>query len=172
MKAMHSTDGLIRLQKWACSFDTRLPSLYLGRVLRWHYRPLQAHLKIIACMIAVFLTSLRGCSLCLGINSCSILDRRKAVSFHVWVKGYIFSTIHFGSVRHAVLIYWSSPLCTEWKEFRGVLHCCREQMHWLVPLSLSLSLCLLFIWFPCSVLWSEKPKRPQFCYFRMADSGD
>lgn len=33
-------------------------------------------------------------------------------------------------------------------------------------------LCLLFIWFPSSVLWSEKLKRPQFCYFRMGDSGD
>lgn len=56
--------------------------------------------------------------------------------------------------------------------FRGVPQCCREKMHWLVVLSLSLSLCLLFIWFPSSVLWSEKLKRPQFCYFRMGDSGD
>lgn len=57
----------------------RLPlsPLYLGREARWHYRPLQAHWKIIACMIAIFLTSLWRCSLCLGINGCSILDRGK-----------------------------------------------------------------------------------------------
>lgn len=56
--------------------------------------------------------------------------------------------------------------------FWGVPHCCKEQMHWLVHLSLSLTLCLLFIWFASSVMWSEIPKRPQFCYFRMDDPGD
>lgn len=34
-------------------------------------------------------------------------------------KGCIFSTIHFNSVRHAVLIYWSSPMWGEWKGFWG-----------------------------------------------------
>lgn len=34
-------------------------------------------------------------------------------------KGCIFSAIHFSIVCHAVLIYWSSPLCGEWKGFRG-----------------------------------------------------
>lgn len=90
MKAKHSADGLIRLQQWACSFDACFPSLYLGREARWHYRPLQAHLKIIACMIAIFLTSLRRCSLCLEINGCSILDKGKAVSFHVPAKRMYF----------------------------------------------------------------------------------
>lgn len=34
-------------------------------------------------------------------------------------KGCIFSAIHFSSVCHAVLIYWSSPLCGEWKGLGG-----------------------------------------------------
>lgn len=119
MKAKHSADGLICLQWRARSFDACLASFYLGRDSHWHYRLLQAHLKIIACMIAIFLTSLRRCSLCLGINGCSILDRGKAVSFHVSVKGCIFSTIHFNSARHAVLISWSFPPSAEWCAFLG-----------------------------------------------------
>lgn len=123
MKAKHSADGLICLQWWARSFDACLASFYLGRDSHWHYRLLQAHLKIIACMIAIFLTSLRRCSLCLGINGCSILDRGKAVSFHVSVKGCIFSTIHFNSAHHAVLISWSFFLLQNGEHSLVLLRC-------------------------------------------------
>lgn len=100
-----------------------LPPFYLGRDSHWHYRLLQAHLKIIACMIAIFLTSLRRCSLCLGINGCSILDRGKAVSFHVSLKGCIFSTIHFNSARHAVLISRSFSLLQNGEHSEVLLRC-------------------------------------------------
>lgn len=123
MKAKHSTDGLICLRWWAHSFDACLASFYLGRDSHWHYRLLQAHLKIIACMIAIFRTSLRRCSLCLGINGCSILDRGKAVSFHVSVKGCIFSTIHFNSAHHAVLISWSFSLLQNGEHSEVLLRC-------------------------------------------------
>ena len=85
-------------------------------------------------------------------------------------KGCIFSAIHFNSVCHAVLIYWSSALCGEWKGFRGsseVCHAVTEKR--CIDLS-SYHYPSLFVYYlfdsSAPVLWSEKLKRPHFCYFQ------
>lgn len=75
-------------------------------------------------------------------------------------KGCIFSTIHFSSVCHAVLIYW---LSTVWRMeeiqrfFRGGPRRCREKRHWLVVLSLSpLSLSIIYLILRlCSMKWKN-----------------
>lgn len=153
-----------------------LPPFIWGSDSHWHYRLLQAHLKIIACMIAIFLTSLRRCSLCLGINGCSILDRGKAASFHVSVKGCIFSTIHFNGVRHAVLIYRALLPSAGWRAFWGSSEVCHAVVeNRCIDLSYYPSPSLFVYYsFDSLALFCEVKyqKGPQFCYFRMDDPGD